>query len=150
MGQQTPQATSEPGGPARTGQAHAHALAFLIIVIISTSFPLGEHITHGLDPAVMMCLRFVLAALLMAPIVAWREGLRLPGARSFVRYLALGAPLAFFLMNRWLQDFAVRVEMSWGTFLMVGLAALGIAWLTVGYHAIRAALADPVKALRYE
>ena len=62
----------------------------------------------------------------------------------------VGAPLAFFLMNRWLQDFAVRVEMSWGTFLMVGLAALGIAWLTVGYHAIRAALADPVKALRYE
>ena len=97
MGQETPQATtSEPDGPARTGQAHAHALAFLIIVIISTSFPLGEHITHGLDPAVLMCIRFVLAALLMAPIVAWREGLELPPARACVRYLALGAPLAFF------------------------------------------------------
>ena len=96
MAQESPQTAPEPGGPARTGQAHAHALAFLIIVIISTSFPLGEHITHGLDPAVMMCIRFVLAALLMAPIVAWREGLALPTARSFLRYLALGAPLAFF------------------------------------------------------
>ena len=96
MGQETPQAPSQPGGPARTGQAHAHALAFLIIVIISTSFPLGERITHGLDPAVMMCIRFVLAALLMAPVVAWREGLALPPAGACARYLALGAPLAFF------------------------------------------------------
>ena len=43
-----------------------------------------------------MCIRFVLAALLMAPIVAWREGLRMPEPRSFIRYMALGAPLAFF------------------------------------------------------
>ena len=78
--------------PARTGQAHA--LAFLLTVIISTSFPLGEHITHGLDPAVLMCIRFVLAVLLMAPIVAWR--LSLPPARSFLSYFALGALLALF------------------------------------------------------
>ena len=96
MGEETPQAAPRPEKPARTGQAHAHALAFLIIVIISTSFPLGEHITHGLDPAVLMCIRFILAALIMAPIVAWREGLALPSARSCLRYLALGAPLAFF------------------------------------------------------
>jgi len=75
MGQQTPQATPQPAEPTRTGQAHAHALAFLIIVVISTSFPLGEHITHGLDPAVMMCLRFVLAAQPRAPIlrVRWHK-----------------------------------------------------------------------------
>jgi len=59
MSSETPQAASGPDAPARTGKAHAHALAVLIIVIISTSFPLGEHITHGLDPAVMMCIRFV-------------------------------------------------------------------------------------------
>ena len=62
----------------------------------------------------------------------------------------VGAPLAFFAMNLWLENFTVRVGISWGTFLLVGLAALGIAWLTVSYHAIRAALTDPVNALRYE
>ena len=96
MAKEAAPAVPGPDGPARTGQAHAHALAILMTVIISTSFPLGEHITHGLDPAVLMCIRFALAVLLMAPIVAWREGLRLPPARSFLRYFTLGALLAFF------------------------------------------------------
>ena len=62
----------------------------------------------------------------------------------------VGAPLAFLVMNRWLEDFAVRVDISWPMFLVVGLTTLALAWLTVGYHAIRAALADPVESLRYE
>ena len=151
MGQQTPQATSEPGGPARTGQAHAHALAFLIIVVISTSFPLGEYITHGLDPAVMMCLRFVLAALLMAPIVAWREGLALPSARSFVRYLVLGAPLAFFF---WCMFEALRTTSGLNTsaiFTIVpGLAALFGAVLVgerLGLHRLAALVLGMIGAL---
>ncbi len=49
-----------------------------------------------------------------------------------------------------MDAFAYRVEISWPIFLMVGLAALGIALLTVSYQAIRAALADPVESLRYE
>ena len=125
MGQDTPQAAQQPGDAARTGQLHAHALAFLIIVVISTSFPLGEHITHGLDPAVMMCIRFVLASLLMAPIVAWREGLRLPRGGSLLRYLALGAPLAFFF---WCMFEALRHTSALNTgalFTIVpGLSAL--------------------------
>lgn len=151
MGQQTPQATSEPGGPARTGQAHAHALAFLIIVVISTSFPLGEYITHGLDPAVMMCLRFVLAALLMAPIVAWREGLTLPEARSILRYLALGAPLAFFF---WCMFEALRTTSGLNTsaiFTIVpGLAALFGAVLVgerLGLHRLAALFLGMIGAL---
>ena len=62
----------------------------------------------------------------------------------------VGAPLAYVVMSQWLLGFADRVALSWPIFLMAGLAALGIAWLTVGYHAVKAALADPVKALRYE
>ena len=125
MAKEAPPPVSRPGGPAGTGQAHAHALAFLMTVIIATSFPLGEHITHGLDPAVLMCIRFVLAALLMAPIVAWREGLSLPPARAFVRYFALGAPLAFFF---WCMFEALRYTGSLNTsalFTFVpGLSAL--------------------------
>ena len=140
MGQEIPQAPSRPSGPARTGQAHA--LAFLMTVIISTSFPLGEHITHGLDPAVLMCIRFILAALLMAPIVAWREGLALPTARSCLRYLALGAPLAFFF---WCMFEALRYTSALNTsaiFTIVpGLSALFGALLVgerLGLHRLAA------------
>ncbi len=62
----------------------------------------------------------------------------------------LGAPLAYFGSIWWLEDFALRVEISWPIFLLAGLTTLVVAWLTVGYHAVRAALSDPVKALRYE
>ena len=140
MGQETPQAAPRPSGPARTGQAHT--LAFLMTVIISTSFPLGEHITHGLDPAVLMCIRFILAALLMAPIVAWREGLALPTARSCLRYLALGAPLAFFF---WCMFEALRYTSALNTsaiFTIVpGLSALFGALLVgerLGLHRLAA------------
>ena len=64
--------------------------------------------------------------------------------------LVLAAPIAYFAMHRWLDDFAYRVEISWWIFLTAGLAALLIALLTVSYQAIKAALADPVKSLRYE
>ena len=53
-------------------------------------------------------------------------------------------------MNRWLQDFAYRVDIGWGVFALVGGAALLIALLTVSFQAVKAALANPVEALRYE
>ena len=63
---------------------------------------------------------------------------------------AVAAPVAYLATRRWLDGFAYRIELSWSTFLMAGLTALGVALLTVSYHAIRAALADPVDALRSE
>jgi ABC-type antimicrobial peptide transport system permease subunit len=62
----------------------------------------------------------------------------------------LAVPLGYLAASRWLEDFAYRIEISWRIFLMVGSLALAIALLTVSYQAIRAALGDPVKALRYE
>ena len=53
-------------------------------------------------------------------------------------------------MGRWLEDFAYRIEISWPIFLMAGLAAFVVALLTVSYQSIRAAMTDPVEALRYE
>ena len=74
--------------------------------------------------------------------------------RDFVRTLAvsyvIAIPLAWFAMNRWLQDFAYRVEIGLWVFVLSGGLALGIALLTVSTQAIRAALANPVKSLRYE
>ena len=62
----------------------------------------------------------------------------------------VAAPLAYFGREWWLQRFAFQVEISWWIFLAAGVAALAIAWLTVSYQSIRAALTNPVEALRYE
>jgi putative ABC transport system permease protein len=62
----------------------------------------------------------------------------------------LAAPLAYFVMQRWLEDFAYHIEVGPGLFLLAGGLTLLIALLTIGYQAVKAALADPVKSLRYE
>jgi putative ABC transport system permease protein len=73
---------------------------------------------------------------------------------EFVRLVAMAfavaAPVAYLLVDRWLQDFAYRIKPGMLTFVLAALLAVGIALLTVGYHAARAATADPVRALRYE
>ena len=62
----------------------------------------------------------------------------------------ISLPFAYFAMNKWLQNFAYRVDISWWIFVLAGAFALFIALATVSTIAIRAALANPVKALRYE
>lgn len=64
--------------------------------------------------------------------------------------IAVAFPVSYFSMHRWLQNFAYRTEIGVGTFLLAGVLALLIALLTVGYQAIKWALANPVDALRYE
>lgn len=62
----------------------------------------------------------------------------------------LAWPIAWFAMDRWLQDFAYRIHIGWWVFALAGGMALLIALITVSALAIKAALANPVKALRYE
>jgi len=64
--------------------------------------------------------------------------------------ILIAMPIAYVAMQRWLENFAYRIEIPWGLFLTAGLLAILIAWLTVSYQSIKAALADPVKALRHE
>lgn len=64
--------------------------------------------------------------------------------------LVIATPLAWFIMNQWLQDFAYRKEISWWIFGLAGLLALFVAMVTVCFQAIKAALANPVKSLRTE
>jgi len=59
-------------------------------------------------------------------------------------------PAAYFGMRKWLESFAYRVELGAELFVLGGIAALAVAWLTVSYQAVRAALTNPVEALRYE
>ncbi|HMB91401.1 MAG TPA: FtsX-like permease family protein, partial [Rhodothermales bacterium] len=62
----------------------------------------------------------------------------------------VAAPLAYVAMHRWLDGFAYRVDISAGVFLLTGLTALGIALLTVSYQSVKAALTNPVHALRHD
>jgi putative ABC transport system permease protein len=59
-------------------------------------------------------------------------------------------PVAYYFMNKWLQDFAYRIKISWWMFILAGGLALVIALATVGWQAIKVALSNPVEALRYE
>jgi len=67
---------------------------------------------------------------LMANIIAW--------------------PVAYFFMNKWLENFAYRIDMGIGIFILSGLTALAISLLTVGFQTIKTAKANPVDSLRYE
>jgi putative ABC transport system permease protein len=53
-------------------------------------------------------------------------------------------------MNKWLQDFAYRIDIQWWMFAAAGTAAVVVAFLTVSFQSIKAALANPVKSLRSE
>ncbi|MBN1222717.1 MAG: ABC transporter permease [Candidatus Aminicenantes bacterium] len=59
-------------------------------------------------------------------------------------------PLAWYIMNRWLENFAYRIGLGLDVFVLAGLLSLMIAAIPVGYYALKAALSDPVNALRYE
>jgi putative ABC transport system permease protein len=59
-------------------------------------------------------------------------------------------PLSWWVMNKWLNDFAYRIHIGWWVFLVAGGIALFIALLTVSAQAIKAAVANPVKSLKTE
>jgi len=59
-------------------------------------------------------------------------------------------PVAWFGINRWLQDFAYRIPISWWVFVLAGGIALVIALATISFQAIKAAIANPGKSLRTE
>ncbi len=64
--------------------------------------------------------------------------------------LVVAAPAAWYFMNKWLQDFANRINITWWVFALAGVIALSIAFITIGSQAIKAAIANPVKSLRTE
>lgn len=75
-------------------------------------------------------------------------------SKDFLKLVAvailIASPLAWWMMNRWLQDFAYRTTINWTIFLGAGLTAVIIAWSTVCFHTLKAATANPVESLRSE
>jgi putative ABC transport system permease protein len=74
--------------------------------------------------------------------------------RDFVKWVAIAfaiaTPVSWYAMNKWLESFAYKTELSWWIFALAGLLALGIALLTVSWQSWKAATRNPVEALRYE
>ena len=64
--------------------------------------------------------------------------------------LIIASPIAWYIMNKWLQNFAYRIDISWWVFALTGVAALLIALVTVSFQSHKAAGKNPVEALRYE
>ncbi len=75
-------------------------------------------------------------------------------SKDFVKLVGISvliaSPVAWFVMDKWLQDFAYRINISWWVFALAGTAALLIAILTVSVQAVKAAVANPVQSLRTE
>ncbi|MDX1284602.1 MAG: ABC transporter permease [Draconibacterium sp.] len=74
--------------------------------------------------------------------------------KSFVRWFTISfvvaTPLSYYMLSKWLENFAYKTSLSWWIFALAGLLALGIALLTVSWQSWRAATRNPVEALRYE
>ncbi len=74
--------------------------------------------------------------------------------KDFLRYVLLANliawPVAYYFVNQWLKNFAYRIPLHPWIFLVGAVTTMAIALISVGYHAVRAASSDPVKALRYE
>ncbi|MBD2701184.1 ABC transporter permease [Spirosoma sp. BT702] len=64
--------------------------------------------------------------------------------------IVISSPMAWYVMNRWLQNFSYKIGIEWWVFAIAGLLAIGIALLTVSFQSIKAALMNPVKSLRSE
>ncbi len=62
----------------------------------------------------------------------------------------IAAPLAYYFMHEWLQDFVYRVNISWWVIALAGLIAIAVALITISFKAVKAAIANPVKSLRSE
>jgi ABC-type antimicrobial peptide transport system permease subunit len=79
---------------------------------------------------ILLVLKEFTKLILLANVVAW--------------------PIAYFAMNRWLQNYAYRIDIGYSAFVQSGLIVMVIALLAAGYQAIKSARANPVDALRYE
>ncbi len=64
--------------------------------------------------------------------------------------LFVAIPIAYYLMQTWLQDYEYRIDMSWSVFAVAGIIAMAIALVTISYHAIKSALINPAKVLKAE
>ncbi|GAA4311240.1 ABC transporter permease [Mucilaginibacter gynuensis] len=75
-------------------------------------------------------------------------------AKDFIKLvfiaILIATPIAWYAMSQWLQNFTYRIQVEWWVFVLAGFLAVLIAFITIGFQSVKAALANPVKSLRSE
>ena len=128
----------------RTGQVMAYFAALAILISCLGLFGLAAFMAE--QRAKEIGVRKVLGASVTSIVALLsKDFLKLVVIAFF-----MAAPIAWYAMNRWLQDFAYKIDIEWWVFALAGTLAVGIALLTVSFQSIRAALMNPVKSLRSE
>jgi putative ABC transport system permease protein len=128
----------------RTGKI---LLVFSILAILIACLGLFGLVTFAAEQRVKeICIRKVLGA----RITNIFELLSKDFIKLLVLSICIASPIAWWTMNKWLQDFAYRISISWWIFASVGAVCLLIALVTISFQAIKAAVANPVNSLRSE
>ena len=129
---------------ARLGEILAYFTILAVIISCLGLFGLSSYITSQRTKEIGV--RKVLGASIASVVLLL--------SRQFTRLVVVACivafPVAYLAMRSWLGTFAYATNIDWIIFLAAGSAALAIAWITVGYQSIKAAVADPVRSLRYE
>lgn len=128
----------------RMGMIFTTFAAFAIIVACLGLFALSAFMVEQRSKEISI--RLVLGASIRNIIQLLTHNFVKLVAISFV----LAAPIAWYVMQKWLEDYAYKTEISWDIFLLAGLLSILIALITTSYQAVRAALTKPVNALRSE
>lgn len=126
-------------------QTLVHA-AMVITLLISCLGLFGLVILNAFARTKEIGIRKVLGASVPRIVAMLSLDLMKPVLIAFV----IASPIGWWAMNKWLQDFAYRIDVPWWIFVLTGIATLTIALLSVSYQAVRAARANPVDSLRNE
>ena len=131
-------------GEQRVGEV---AITFAVLAIIIACLGLFGLVTYAAEQRIKeIGIRKVLGASV--------QGIVQLLSKDFIRLVliafVIAAPVSWYFMNKWLEDFSYRVGMHWWVFVLAGSIALLIALVTISFQAIKAALANPVKNLRTE
>ncbi len=136
------------------------------------SFPKQDSLIHQLQLSASPLRRvyrfFSRAPKLFFHLVTWHDNFiqkykkynsihpafRIVHRSDFAKWVAIAfviaVPIAYYAMNKWLENFAYKTALSWWIFALAGLLALGIALLTVSWQSWKAAARNPLESLRYE
>ncbi len=128
----------------RTGSIFNSFALFAILVACLGLFALSAFMVEQRKKEISI--RLVLGA----PFKSIYKLLTLNFLKLILISIIIAIPIGWYIMNRWLEDFAYRIDISWKTFALAGLIALFIAILTISYQSIGAVLIKPLKSLRSE
>ncbi len=126
--------------------SHASMIFSIIAIIITCLGLLGKIIQVSLTRTKEIGIRKVNGAKVSEILSMLNKDFVLWVVIAFI----VATPVAWYTMNKWLENFAYKTSLSWWIFALAGLLALGIALLTVSWQSWRAATRNPVEALRYE